>query len=125
LTASFLTGLDNSAQVEDELAKQASVELAGGVPFVSDKDLEQALEQAGVPPDRAAPIVEEYSKSRINGLRASLGILALFALVALFFGGRIPKVQPAEAQREAEEAALAGTPDAPGAAVAGVPVREG
>jgi MFS family permease len=125
LTASFLTGLDNSAQVEDELAKQASVELAGGVPFVSDKDLEQALEQAGVPPDRAAPIVEEYSKSRINGLRASLGILALFALVALFFGGRIPKVQPAVAQREAEEAALAGTPDAPGAAVAGVPVREG
>ena len=120
LTASFLTGLDNSARVEDELAKQASVELAAGVPFVSDKDLEQALEQAGVPPDEAAPIVEQYSKSRIDGLRASLGVLALFALLALFFGGRIPRIQPAVAQREADEAAAgSGTGrDAPGGAEA-------
>ena len=47
-------------------------------------------------------------------------MLALFALLALFFGGGIPRIQPAVAQREADEAAAgSGTGrDAPGGAEA-------
>ena len=33
-----------------EVSAQASVELAGGVPFISDADLQAALQKAGVPP---------------------------------------------------------------------------
>src|SRR4029078_4554728 len=39
LTASFLTGLSNNPQVSKEVSDQASVQLAAGVPFVSDADL--------------------------------------------------------------------------------------
>ena len=49
------------------------MELAGGgIPFISDKDLQAALDKAGVPPETADAIVEENANARIDGLRASL-----------------------------------------------------
>jgi hypothetical protein len=66
------------------------VELSSGIPFVSDADLNAALEKAGVPPDMAAVIVDHNAHSRINGLRASLGVLALIALAAVIFTRRLP-----------------------------------
>jgi MFS family permease len=39
LTASFLTGVQNNPDVPQDLTSQAQVELAGGIPFLSDKDL--------------------------------------------------------------------------------------
>ena len=50
LTASFLTGVQNNPDVPKDLASQAQVELAGGIPFMSDKDLQAALDKAHVPP---------------------------------------------------------------------------
>ena len=41
------------------LAPQAQVELSAGVPFVSDADLETALDEAGVPAETADAIVDE------------------------------------------------------------------
>ena len=51
LTASFLTGIAQNPDVPQEVVSQANVQLAGGVPFVSDAQLETALQEAGV--DRA------------------------------------------------------------------------
>ena len=48
LTASFLTGVQNNPAVPKDLASQAQVELAGGIPFMSDKDLQAALDKAHV-----------------------------------------------------------------------------
>ena len=73
------------------------MELAGGIPFISDKDLKIQLDKAGVPAKTADAIVEENSKARIEGLRASLSVLAVIALVALFFTRRIPTRQPSAA----------------------------
>jgi MFS family permease len=95
LTASFLTGVQNNPDVPKEVASQAQVELAGGIPFMSDKDLKTQLDKAGVPPETADAIVAENEKARINGLRASLSVLALIALMALFASRRIPTQQPA------------------------------
>ena len=50
LTASFLSGVQNNPAVPKDLASKAQVELAGGVPFMSDQDLQAALDKAGVPP---------------------------------------------------------------------------
>ena len=80
-----------------DLASQAQVELAGGVPFMSDQDLQAALDKAGVPPQAADAIVEENATARIDGLRASLSVLAVIALLALFFSRRIPTRQPSAA----------------------------
>ena len=40
LTASFLTGIENNPNVPPEVKSQANVELAAGIPFISDADLE-------------------------------------------------------------------------------------
>ena len=73
------------------------MELSGGIPFISDKDLQAGLEKAHVPPQTADAIVEENAKARIDGLRASLSVLAIIALIALFASRRIPTQQPSAA----------------------------
>ncbi len=98
LTASFLTGVENNPRVPDRVASQAQTELAGGIPFMSDKDLEAALEDAQVPTSSVDEIVKTNEQSRIDGLRAAVALLALLALAALPFTRGIPKVQPAAAE---------------------------
>jgi MFS family permease len=95
LTTSFLTGIEQNPAVPAEVTANATVELADGIPFVSDADLETALDEAGVPPATADAIVEENATARLNALRASLSVLALIALIALFFTRRLPTEQPA------------------------------
>jgi hypothetical protein len=95
LTSSFLTGIETNPAVPDDLSSNAQVELASGVPFISDADLEAALDDAGVSGKTADAVVDENEDARIQALRASLAVLAALALVALFFTRRIPTVQPA------------------------------
>ncbi|MGF7238757.1 MAG: MFS transporter [Frankia sp.] len=94
LTASFLSGVEHNPDVPADLAAKAKVELAGGIPFISDKDLKARLDQADVPASTADAIVEENAAARIRGLRTSLALLAVVALIAVFFSRRIPTQQP-------------------------------
>jgi hypothetical protein len=96
LTASFLSGVQDDPAVPDDVASAAEVELGGGVPFVSDADLETALADAGVTGDAAEAILDENEESRLAGLRVSLATLALLALLAVFLTGRIPNRQPGD-----------------------------
>jgi MFS family permease len=108
LTTSFLAGVENSAAVEDNLAAQAQVELSAGIPFVSDDDVASVLDEAGVTPQTADAIIEEYETARLAGLRASLSVLAFVALIALPFTRRIPTRQPSTAPvQPVDEAAIA------------------
>ena len=95
LTTSFLTGVTHNPAVPENLASKAQVELAGGIPFMSDKDLQAQLDKAGVPAKTADAIVTENANARIDGLRSSLSLLAIVALIALFATRRIPAQQPA------------------------------
>jgi MFS family permease len=94
LTTTFLGSIQNNPDIPKQLASQAQVKLAGGIPFLSDKDLKAALGKAGVPSKAATAIVSENANARINGLRASLSLLAVIALIAVFFSRRIPARQP-------------------------------
>jgi MFS family permease len=95
LTTSFLTGVEHNPNVPKEVAAQAQVKLSGGIPFISDKDLQTQLDKAGVPAKEADAIVTENANARIDGLRSSLSLLALVALIALFATRRLPAQQPA------------------------------
>jgi MFS family permease len=90
LTASFFTGIANNPAVPKDLTSKAQTELTSGVPFISDADLEQALSDAGVSPATASAVVDENATARIDALRASLSVLAVLALVALFLSRSIP-----------------------------------
>jgi hypothetical protein len=98
LTTSFTTGIQNNPDVPAQVKSAAEVQLSGGVPFVSDADLEKALDEAGVPADAAEEIVDENASARLGALRESLSILAVIALLALLFSIRIPREQPGVAK---------------------------
>jgi EmrB/QacA subfamily drug resistance transporter len=98
LTTSFLGNVEQSDAIPSRVKSQAKTELAGGVAFISDADLEQALDEAHVSGRAADDAVDAYQKARITGLQSALAILALMDLIALFLTGRIPKVQPGSAK---------------------------
>jgi hypothetical protein len=95
LTTSFLTGIQNNPAVPDNVKSKAKTELATGAAFISDADLKAALDKANVPPDQADAIIDENTTARLVGLRSSLTVMAVIALVALIFTFRIPIKQPA------------------------------
>jgi MFS family permease len=94
LTSSFFTGIQNNPAVPASLRSEAQSKLSTGVPFVSDAQLKAALDQAGVPKEQADAIVHENTTARLDGLRASLSVLALIAVLAVIFTFRIPTEQP-------------------------------
>jgi MFS family permease len=102
LTSSFFTGIKDNPAVPDELTSHAQVQLTSGVPFISDADLEQALDDAGVQGSTADAIVDENSDARLAGLRAALSLLAVLALIALYFAGNIPTQQPTGSKAEVD-----------------------
>ena len=111
LTASFFSGIASNPAVPNDLTSKAQTELTSGVPFISDADLKEALDDAGVPPKTADAIVDENADARLDGLRASLSVLAVLALVALFLSDGIPTTpvgaevgEPSERRRASRRA---------------------
>ncbi|HEY4421107.1 MAG TPA: MFS transporter [Pseudonocardia sp.] len=94
LTTSFLQGVEDNPAIPEQVKSQADVQLAGGVPFLSDADLEAALTHAGVAPDVTAAALDVNAQARVDGLRSALVVLALVALVGVFFARRIPTRPP-------------------------------
>jgi MFS family permease len=97
LTTTLVAGIQNNPAVPADIKSKAQTELASGVPFLSDKDLQAALDKAGVPKATADEIVKENADARIAALRSSLSVVALIALIALFTTISIPRTQPTAA----------------------------
>jgi MFS family permease len=98
LTTSFLANIQQSPAIPDAAKERAPTELAGGVPFTSDADLEDALAETGATSEATQAALEANSEARLVGLRAALAILAVLAVIALFFTPSIPRTQPGSAR---------------------------
>jgi EmrB/QacA subfamily drug resistance transporter len=103
LSASAVAGLRDSPEVSAEISSRASIELASGVPFLSDPQLAAALSEQGITGDEAAAIIEVNDAARFDGLRAAFGAAGLLALAALFFTGPLPTTAIGR-REDAEEA---------------------
>jgi MFS family permease len=97
LTASFLGLIAVNPDVPAEVSNQATVELASGIPFVSDQDLEAALDETSLDDQTIDAILEDYGQARLEGIRTALSLLAVFAVIALYFTRRIPDRPPGSA----------------------------
>ncbi|HKI28401.1 MAG TPA: MFS transporter, partial [Actinomycetota bacterium] len=60
--------------------------------------LGSALQEAGVDDQTADAVLEDYGSARVDGLRTALALLAIFAVIALFFTRRVPDQQPVSAE---------------------------
>ncbi|MFD6875650.1 MULTISPECIES: MFS transporter [unclassified Streptomyces] len=94
LTSSFLASVEENPAVPASVKSQSAVELQSGVPFLSDAQLRSALIEAGTSEELTQEALDANAAARLDGLRAALAILALAALIALFFTQRIPATQP-------------------------------
>jgi len=94
VTSSFLANIQKSSAIPERVKSQASVQLAGGVPFISDADLQAALDEAHVSSRAADDAIDAYRDARIDGLESALAILATISVVALFYAQRIPTRPP-------------------------------
>ena len=102
VTSAFILNIQQSDAIPSRVKDDAQVELAGGVPFVSDADLEAALDDAGIDRRAADAALDAYAVARLEGLQSALVILALLVLVALFAAQRIPTTQPGRASPSPE-----------------------
>ncbi len=100
LSSSFFSGIASNPAVPKDVSSKAQTELTSGVPFISDADLNAALEDAGVSPKASQAIVDENADARLDALRASLSVLAVIALIALFFSRGLPITAAAGAETE-------------------------
>jgi MFS family permease len=91
LTSSFLESVTENPDIPSAVKDQANVQLASGIPFMSDADLRAALNQAGVSPDLAIEVLEANDQARVDGLRRALAAMAFVALSGLFVARTIPK----------------------------------
>jgi MFS family permease len=103
LTASFLHGIEQNPAVPPAVSTQAGTELTGGIPFLSDADLQKALTKAGARKQVTRAVLNENQQARLDGLRTALAALAFLALIALFFSARIPTRQPGSARTRPSE----------------------
>jgi hypothetical protein len=94
VAVAFTTNIEQSSAIPSRVKSEAQVRLAGGVPFVSDDDLEAALDEANVRGEAADATLTAYQEARIDGLRSALAILAVLVVLALFYAQRIPTKQP-------------------------------
>lgn len=91
LSTSIIAGVQANPDVPAAVKEQATTELAGGVPFISDTQLESVLEENDVSESAAEQIVDLNSGARLDALRVAFTVAALLGIAALFFTGLIPR----------------------------------
>ena len=107
LTAGFASRIEDDqalpADMRVELADEAR---STGLQVVTVNEVAKIATSAGLPPDQVAAITADYGAAQLDGLRLSLGAVALFALLGLVFTRNLP------AESTATESAAVATPAA-------------
>ena len=61
-------------------------------------DVEAAVTKAGLPPEQARAVADDYGAAQLDALRLALGAVALAALLSLTVTVRLPTTSLAESQ---------------------------
>ncbi len=94
LTAGFIDGIMASPTIPADVKAAATDSLGAGLPFLSDAQLEEALAASGVDAATTEEALAINVDARLKAIDASLAVVALVAVLALFAARRIPTVPP-------------------------------
>jgi len=102
LTSGFASRIETDPTLPADMKLALSTEAREtGLQVVTVDQVAEAATAAGLPPDQVAAITGAYGAAQLDGLRLSLGGVALFALLGLVFTRNLPA-----AAMEAESAAV-------------------
>lgn len=90
LATSLASGVTQSTVLNDQVKSQSELVIDEGVAFQSDAQLEASLAKTTLSPADQQEIVRINAAARIDALRKAMAAVALFAVIALFFTGRLP-----------------------------------
>jgi MFS family permease len=101
LTTDFHDRINSDDNVPANVQKQIVNGTEQGVPMVSKPTVEQTVKKAGLPPNQAQSVVDAYSDAQIDALKRALLAASVFALVALWLAGDLPRAPLGEAEAAA------------------------
>jgi len=90
LTSGFTERVESNPAVSEPAREQVAQAAEAGIPVVPVDDVEQAALDAGVSPEEATAIADEYGDAQLQGLKRALGAVAVFALLSLWFTRGLP-----------------------------------
>jgi fucose permease len=108
LTSSFANRIEENEDLPAEVRTTLSAAARdSGLEIIAVPDVAVMLTEAGVPPDQVTEITEDYAAAQLDGLRLSLGAVALFALLGMVFTRRLPDRSTARTDAQAPSGATA------------------
>jgi EmrB/QacA subfamily drug resistance transporter len=90
LSSAFVTNVQQSPEISQEVAAQISTAAGSGIDFVSSDQIAAAAQQAGLDEATTTAIVDDYEAAQINALKTGLFGAALLALLSLPFTKDLP-----------------------------------
>jgi MFS family permease len=94
LTSGVLDRIERNPAVPEAVREQVAQIAETGIPIVPVEDVERGAIDQGVPPEQAAALADDYGDAQLFGLKQSLGAVALFALLSLWFTRNLPGRPP-------------------------------
>jgi MFS family permease len=105
LLSGLTTGLHDRVRADAAIPANVQEQIVEGteqgVPMVSRATAEAAAKKAGLSPDQVETVVDHYGDAQIDALKRAVLAAALFALVALWFAGDLPREPLGRADVEA------------------------
>ena len=100
LATTFTSSVLSNDNIDAAVAQSVADASASGVQIVTLEQAQAALENAGLTQSEAAQIVREYSASKIQSLRAGLGVLFLIGLIGVPLTRGLPNKPLVQASRD-------------------------
>ncbi|MBK9739868.1 MAG: MFS transporter [Actinobacteria bacterium] len=90
LTTAFVSNIQQSPEITQEISGQLTVALESGIDFVSSEQIATAAQDAGLDEATTAALVEDYEAAQLGALKAGLLGAALLALISIPFTRELP-----------------------------------
>jgi MFS family permease len=90
LSTGLVTRVEQNPAVPDDVKTRVGQIAEKGIPVVPVADVEKAGTDAGLPPEQAKAIADDYGDAELQALRRAIGAVALLAALSLWFTRKLP-----------------------------------
>ncbi len=90
LTSGFVARVEDNPDVPQSARDQIGRAAEKGIPVVPVDQVEQVAREAGLTPDQAQAVADDYGDAQLQGLKRAIGAVGVFAVLSLWFTRRLP-----------------------------------